>query len=704
MGHTRLATAQVDIAPGRISLSGTPGTEGHRVTPADIVTRRELLEVRLSPHGRNLAFLVRQAFLDSNDYRYAIFIARTDGKHTAQKLVEGTGISQIRWSADAATIWFLASWPGASGIMCVDITANLHAGMYRCGGVQIPEGLAVTAFELSSSGRRIAVAGSLCPSAAARQRAAQEGVLYKDDRMSLFDLVERSWVDCPSELWIIDLASRHARRVLERPDDIGSLAWSPDEAFVAISYAAPPLQEESTVFFNRDIGLVAVETGAFTTLARGEGAEDDPTWSPDGQRLAFASTGSSSAPLGIVDIGSSRLDRSLQVGRGLGRLRQLIGWDDESRLVVEAVDSGSLRRGKSGLYSVSLTDGAVSEISANAGHVSACHLSPDNAAAACILQAPMSLPAPALVDLAQPLVRRVASLNPEWGNLVLGEVQERSWTNSYGARTNGFLVKPVGYKPGKRYPLLVMLYHFEGKFLSDAEWITSYPVQSLAGDGFAVLLVNPPQTEPWSGKNFAVGSIAEGYSPLASIRRGVDMLVREGIADSKRVGVLGWSYGAFLAEFALTQSDIFRVASVGNGGDYNPGTYWIVGNRFRRERDERVMGGPPFGRSYPNWLQFSPALNAHRARAPVLMEFSLTEAFNGLEMSSALRRRNVPVEFVVYPDEGHILTGPRQRLSSMIRNREWFNFWLQNRETDDPERREQYHRWREMRARLGGAD
>jgi len=69
-------------------------------------------------------------------------------------------------------------------------------------------------------------------------------------------------------------------------------------------------------------------------------------------------------------------------------------------------------------------------------------------------------------------------------------------------------------------------------------------------------------------------------------------------------------------------------------------------------------------------------------------------------MFTALRRHDAPVEFVLYPNESHTLGKPRHRYSSMERNLDWFNFWLQDRQDDDPAKRGQYARWRQLRRLL----
>lgn len=115
---------------------------------------------------------------------------------------------------------------------------------------------------------------------------------------------------------------------------------------------------------------------------------------------------------------------------------------------------------------------------------------------------------------------------------------------------------------------------------------------------------------------------------------------------------------------------------------------------------EGLFGGPPYGDSYKNYEVFSPALNAHRVRIPVLREYGPEVGFQSFEFYSALQRDGVPVEQVFYPRETHICSQPIHRFHSMQRNLDWFRFWLLGKEDSDPTKREQYQRWRAMKVAL----
>ncbi len=705
--------APLSIAAAQIQIPAPVTGRPHPITLDAIVGRRDLQEMRISPDGRRIAFVVKQGFREKNAYRAALYVIPTAGASAPVKLLEEESLSGVRWTPDSRSISFLSSRGGAAQVWTIGATGGRPTQVFRHAPgraehrvdswqpLDRPPPLAgVFKYEWSRSGRQIAFTSSPSVPADRRKDVESRGVLYDDETMLVTDVVNATWLKPPTQLWIVDVRTGRERMVWQIDRDINDFSWAADEQRLAVTYEAPPIQHESQVYFNSDVGILSLADSRLTPIATGEAAEDQATWMPGDRAVAFVSSmaDAAGASIGIVD-----LETRARTTLGTGKLSTYVPaiWAlNDSALVYEAADSGPVRRGKSALYRIGRSDGSIRQLSAEAGHLSGCSVSADGSVAACIRQSTTVAPDPAIVDLRTGSVKTLANLNPELASATLGEATELRWRNKYGTETNGFLIKPVGYDSGRRYPTLVVLYGFGGKLALEAEWISSYPVQAFARDGFAVLLVNYPRYDNWTGRDFERGSVAEGYSPLASIERGARMLVEQGIADSTRLGILGWSYGCFLGEFAVTHSSLFRAAAVGDGGDYNPGIYWLGGRRSFRENAERVLGGPPFGPTLANWLKFSPFFNVSEARAPVLMEFNPLEALIGLEMSSAFRRAGVPVEFVLYPGEGHIFTQPQHRLNSMQRNLDWFNFWLQGREDSDPAKRDQYARWRSMRDQL----
>jgi dipeptidyl aminopeptidase/acylaminoacyl peptidase len=113
------------------------------------------------------------------------------------------------------------------------------------------------------------------------------------------------------------------------------------------------------------------------------------------------------------------------------------------------------------------------------------------------------------------------------------------------------------------------------------------------------------------------------------------------------------------------------------------------------------MGGGPYpSTSLRNYESFSAAMTARRVKAPVLIEADSLEAITNMEYYSALRENGVPVDFYVYPNDGHVFLKPEHLMTSMRRNLDWFEYWLTNRVNSSAESASQYARWRGFGARL----
>ena len=695
--------------PSRIEIPSAARRDRHPITLDEIVSRRVPQDPRLSPDGKRAAFLVRQGFRDSNSYRTALFVVGTETGSRPVKLLEEAAISSIGWTPDGRFVTYLSAKSGSVQLWRIAAGGGKPESVFshapgpeetvtrRGYNPSDKTEVGVLAYEFSPDGGKIAFSAPGRPDPKKSKAQELKGVLYDDESMNMQTLLNKSWSREPTGLWVYDISSKAERKFWDTPDEISGFAWSPDGRRIAVSYAAPPLQRESMIFFNQDLGILSLDDGRFAPVAQEEAVETHPAWSPDGRSLAFLSVLDENTSIVILDPGTGAR-KELAKG-SLGSWVPGLWWDrDPSHLLVELPSQGLQRRGTSALYRVSLAGGAPQKISSAPERLSDCSIPRGRGEAVCIRQSSNIPPDPARVSLTDGSVRTLAQINPEFEAVALAPVAEMRWKNKYGDETNGYLIRPETKAPA---PLLLILYGFGGEFVTDAEWISSYPAQAFARDGFAVLMMNYPRYKNWKGRDYSHGSVAEGFSPLASMETAVKTLVDGGVVDPGRVGILGWSYGCFLTEFAITHSDLFHAASAGDGGDYNPGAYWILGRRALRENYERVMGGPPYGETLKNWQEFSPAFNAHKAHVPVLMEFNPQEGLIGLEMSAALRRHGVPVEFVLYPDEGHIFTQPEHRYFSMQRNLDWFRFWLQGKERPDPDAREQYARWRQMRKAVG---
>ena len=144
--------------------------------------------------------------------------------------------------------------------------------------------------------------------------------------------------------------------------------------------------------------------------------------------------------------------------------------------------------------------------------------------------------------------KRLTRLNPWVTERELGEQEVIRYTARDGLEIEAILVKPVGFKGGRRYPLVVAVHGGPESHYSN-RWLTGYfnPAQVLAGKGYAVLYPNYRASTGY-GLDFAL----QGYMDAAGkefddVADGIDYLIDQGLADPDRVGLGGGSYGGFAA-------------------------------------------------------------------------------------------------------------------------------------------------------------
>lgn len=287
-------------------------------------------------------------------------------------------------------------------------------------------------------------------------------------------------------------------------------------------------------------------------------------------------------------------------------------------------------------------------------------------------------------------------LNPALNGTRVAEERQIAWEWSKGHRIVAGLYYPVGYRPGRRYPLVIQTHGFDpGRFEFFGPYSTAFAARPLAGRGMFVLQV---QDIYLPGSHEAHGQFKSVDRAIKIYESGISYLAAQGLVDPAKVGIIGFSYTGFYVEWALSHNPtLFAAASVTEASD---GGYldYITGWRFIDASS--LYGGPPFGESLKQWVKLSPNFNLDRVRSPML----ITEQHPSLilvewEWFEGLRDLKRPVEMMVLDDDDHLLQKPWDRLVSEGENVDWFDFWLNGHEDEDPGKATQYQRWRRLRAR-----
>ncbi|MDT8760537.1 Atxe2 family lasso peptide isopeptidase [Sphingomonas psychrotolerans] len=297
--------------------------------------------------------------------------------------------------------------------------------------------------------------------------------------------------------------------------------------------------------------------------------------------------------------------------------------------------------------------------------------------------------------------------NPEFAKLTLGRVERLRSRNSFGLESFADLVLPVGYQPGKRYPLVVVQYVSRG-FLRGGTG-DDYPIQAFANRGFAVLSVDKPDPvgiraapDYVEGDRINLKDFADRRSVLEAVEDPVRVAIARGIADPARIGITGLSDGSSTVQFALLHSRLFS-AYASSSCCWDTSMPIRVGpgaaKQFHAMGYPRMTDDSDTARAF--WRQIAITPNAERIRSPILVQIADDEYWSALQSFTALRELDRPIDMFVFPGEHHVKWQPAHRLATYRRAIDWFDFWLNG--VKAPGRDEEIARWEAMRRAAGFA-
>lgn len=286
--------------------------------------------------------------------------------------------------------------------------------------------------------------------------------------------------------------------------------------------------------------------------------------------------------------------------------------------------------------------------------------------------------------------------NPQLATIALGNASLYEWHDKDGASRRGILVLPPDYTPGQRYPLVIQTHGFESqKFFADGIYTTGSGGRALCGRGIIVL-----QTEQYSRSS---DDRHDAEVEIEAFRSAIQKLAGDGLVDAKRVGIIGFSFTVYHTLYAITHNpDLFAAASITDGNNLS---YWLyllwTDIPVAQEMAENANGGEPFGREgLLKWQQSAPGFSLDRTRSPLLIScLEKGTLVATWDIYGTLRTLRKPVEMVwlTKEDAPHVLVQPRHRYLSQELAVDWFDFWLNQHEDPNPEKVQQYAKWRELR-------
>ncbi len=272
---------------------------------------------------------------------------------------------------------------------------------------------------------------------------------------------------------------------------------------------------------------------------------------------------------------------------------------------------------------------------------------------------------------------KLVSTNPQQENYKWGKSELVNFKNAKGKPMQGALFYPANYEPGKKYPMIVYIY----ETLSNTVHMYS----------------NPSERSAYNTTNFTTAGYfvfrpdiiydinEPGTSAVNCVIPAVQEVLKTGMIDTAKVGLMGHSWGAYQTSYIITQTDIFKAACAGapltDLVSMSMSIYWNSGSPDQKifETSQGRFDGPWYDRLEEH-MRNSPMFNAARIKAPLLVAFGdkdgAVDWHQGIEMYGTMRRMEKPHVMLVYADENHGLAKKENQIDYQKRQKEFFDHYL----------------------------
>jgi dipeptidyl aminopeptidase/acylaminoacyl peptidase len=731
-------------------LAGPPAPATRPATVEDSVRLRTFAEespVAVSPDGKRVAYLLIEPNLQDNYDQAAVYVrelpeaGQTAQREAGKPVLRTRGARQMQWLADGQHLLVLHQPDGENGsVVRVDLSSGESSPVS-------PAGMDVEEFAATPDGRRLALLVNAPDVEQADRFAAPRGVVITPDDF-LLDIDARGTAKTKATRMAIVAADVAAGALIVFPGkrslSLMRPAISPDGKYLtfhslgeALAYPSswqkdPAFRQwPSHGFIIPPNELIRAQLPATIPPATAPGSTapavplsfaldagciSDQFW---GMALLWSDDSTKYLVCGPAPVGDgASLNEPLEgpfrphhlfaIDATTGAAQRVMDqtpqevlvFDDQARrIVVRAADGDIVILRKTDAAAGKWTQQQRIKIPASGlRDLAASPADPSRLVG--IHQTPTEPPDLWLLDPKTGHKAALTEINPELREQSLGKVEMIKWLGGNKAKNWGYVIYPVGYQAGTRYPCAILCKTWDNTFIhgGNGGLRSNLAPQALANSGILVLMLGdsagPYPRGTW--KNLP-GGISEAFRGMDAFETAKHELDRRGLIDPSRVGIMGFSRSSWIVDFTLTHSkETWAAAVSADSGIYNYETSFM-GDQNLRSGMAAMYGGPPYGDSFKAWLDYAPAFAASHVRTPLLMQYH-GKVSMAAELYSSLITEGKPVELVLFPEGEHILQLPLQRVGSMQGSVDWFRFWLQGWENPHPQYPDQYERWRALKA------
>lgn len=631
------------------------GIAAAQVTEQQLFSVTTIGGVHLSPDGKTLLFTVSNSDPTEQE-SHSRLLQLTLGHSGDPKPVvtEGTP-GNLVWSPDSkefayiakGAIWVQKATGGKPHRVCDYDRSNAYLSK------------AGSNLAWSPDGTRLAFAGTIEPKPDAGDPIVIDRILYKT-RTSISD-------NRPSHIYVVPAKGGKPKAVTAGNFDEHSIDWSHGNDIVYLSNH----ERDPDAVFNYDIFTVDAETAKSRQITKTPGVEFTPKMSPDGKYIAYGATTRK-----ITTIDSVAEDYHLwvvptaggaarELNKAQDRRTTVPDWSGDSSTIYYIVSD----QGKMALYQIPVQGGTPKPVVDRKGHVTAFTVARTGNEVVYAYNDPAN---PGEVfSSAGPLTH----LNKATANWKLTAPETLHYRSFDGTEVEGWFYPALGVTGPA--PLILNIH---GGPHSIHGYSFNAAFQSYASHGYATLAINPRGTNGY-GQKFSDGCVNDwGGGDYKDLMAGVDYLLQThpSQVDGSKMGVTGGSYGGFMTNWVITQTDRFK-AAVSSASLSNLISFYAT-SLYQDLIHAEFNGFPWENGNFATLWKWSPLAHITKAKTPTMFlhgendnDVHITQSE---EMYTALRYRGVPAELVRYPREGHGFHEPKHQADARRRTLEWMDRWI----------------------------
>jgi dipeptidyl aminopeptidase/acylaminoacyl peptidase len=628
----------------------------------------------VSPDGAWVLFTVKRHDLAKGKSNTDLHLMRRDGSGMRRLTRNAATDTAPAWMPDSKSFVFVSTRDSGAQLWRMSVDGGEPEQLTALStGVGSPK--------VSPDGTLVAFTSSVFPEHGADDAANAKAIEARGDNPIQAhvadDLLYRHWTAYDdgrrSHILVLDLASQKVRDLT--PGDFHSpafgagshgFAWSPDSKEVCfVSNRDAPSKRSWTT--NKDLFVVPAKGGKAVNLTDGNEAYDgDPIYSPDGRYIAFrrqTEPGYESDRFRLALYDRKSGDVSVLTESFDNWVTSMAWADDGTALVFQAA-----QQGRTPLFRVGVSGGDITKLPLPS--VRAWTVAPDGGLAFTFtsIGKPVELFS---ADASGKAARRLTGLNDAVANTYDIRPAEEVWVDGpAGRKIHMYVVKPHGFRKGKRYPTILNVHGGPQSQWQDSlrgDW------QVYPGAGYVVAFPNPTGSTGYGQQFTADISTDWGGKVYEDVMAVADYLEKQPYVDPKRMGAMGWSYGGYMMNWLLGHTDRFKAIASMMGIYELDSFYGATEELWFPEKD---LGGPTW-KNPEGYTKFSPHTYAAKFKTPTLIvtgELDYRVPYTqSLQLFTALRRQDVPSRLVVFPNDGHWPNHVRSMPLYYAAHLDWFH-------------------------------